>query len=273
MNCSPHIKWLPVVLALFIPISFFITYWIAVTQNHVSTVWPYISDTGTTAPENCVFGELLNIATGLLCVCVFIKHKQCTLFNTLRLSSKVSPCLNNTGLAFGLLACLGLSLVANFQETHVIVVHFFGFFMVCIFGNLYFIMQTWFTYTVKYGPKFLLWTRVCLSLAMIVFTVTTMAPLKGAMDHFNGDNPRMWKPEHGGYALHLISSFSEWFLVFSYCGFISTFYWEFQNVNVKLPPVKLTDKAIEKNLEGGKAGNFNASFRNSEVNLSVSHWI
>lgn len=56
---------------------------------------------------------------------------------------------------------------------------------------------------------------------------------------FSGDNPRLWEPEHGGYALHLISTFSEWFLVFSYSVYVSTFYWEFRNVNVKLPPVKV----------------------------------
>ncbi len=44
--------------------NIFLRYGIAVSENHVDSVWPFISNTGTFAPESCVFGLFLN--TGAL---------------------------------------------------------------------------------------------------------------------------------------------------------------------------------------------------------------
>lgn len=46
-------------------------YGISLSNKHISSVWPYISDTGSLPPESCVFGQLLNIAA-FLCKFVWI---------------------------------------------------------------------------------------------------------------------------------------------------------------------------------------------------------
>lgn len=43
----------------------FCRYGIAVANNHVEPVFPYISDAGSLSPESCVFGQLLNIGAVL----------------------------------------------------------------------------------------------------------------------------------------------------------------------------------------------------------------
>ncbi|XP_052697001.1 DNA damage-regulated autophagy modulator protein 2-like [Crassostrea angulata] len=51
----------PLFIVIYVPVSFCITYIIAVANKHVEPGFPYISDTGTLPPESCVFGQLLNI--------------------------------------------------------------------------------------------------------------------------------------------------------------------------------------------------------------------
>lgn len=49
--------------------------------------------------------------------------------------------LNKTGVWLGFTACFGLSLVANFQETNVIAVHFLGAVLCFGVGTIYFWVQ------------------------------------------------------------------------------------------------------------------------------------
>ncbi|KAG5452678.1 hypothetical protein CSKR_114478 [Clonorchis sinensis] len=37
----------------------------AASLDHISILFPYISDTGTWVPESCIFGQLLNMAATL----------------------------------------------------------------------------------------------------------------------------------------------------------------------------------------------------------------
>lgn len=48
---------------------------------------------------------------------------------------------NSTALVVGVLGCLGMSLVANFQETTVVAIHGLGAVMAFGIGSAYFIIQ------------------------------------------------------------------------------------------------------------------------------------
>ena len=77
-----------------------------------------------------------------VCLVIYIRYsqiKECTIAFGL-LNSSIQK-LNRVSLILGLLSTLGLSLVANFQETSVIVVHFIGAFMCFGCGTLYFWAQ------------------------------------------------------------------------------------------------------------------------------------
>jgi hypothetical protein len=73
-------------------------------------------------------------------VCVYIKYleiKNCTATS----GSGVSHKFNKVALAFGLVSCAGLDIVANFQESNVFVVHMLGAFLCFAAGTIYFILQ------------------------------------------------------------------------------------------------------------------------------------
>ena len=55
--------------------------------------------------------------------------------------NRVSQTFNKVTLSVGLTSCVGLDIVANFQESNVIVVHMLGAFLCFAAGTIYFILQ------------------------------------------------------------------------------------------------------------------------------------
>lgn len=101
---------------------------------------------------------------------------------------------NRLALWFGMLSCLGISFVGNFQETNVRIVHFTGAFCCFGCGTLYFWMQALITYMLlpmagtRLSAHLRLAMSVCCTILFIMLAVT------GVMSHilFNGQNPRKW---------------------------------------------------------------------------------
>lgn len=115
----------------------FFRYFVAVYNEHIVPVFPYISDTGTIPPESCIFAQLLNIgalfgkkndmfSSTLKCVCcfligcvtIYLRHRQ--IVDYYRYSGITKKWLIVTSLLFlwiGYFSCLGISLSANFQVT------------------------------------------------------------------------------------------------------------------------------------------------------------
>ncbi|XP_074921070.1 DNA damage-regulated autophagy modulator protein 2 isoform X3 [Chelonoidis abingdonii] len=58
--------FLPSALVVWSAASFIFSYITAVLLRHIDPLVPYISDTGTIAPERCLFGIMLNISTFLV---------------------------------------------------------------------------------------------------------------------------------------------------------------------------------------------------------------
>jgi hypothetical protein len=78
----------------------------------------------------------------LAAVCTYIKYLATK--DSMQIAppgSGVSHRFNKVTLAFGLASCVGLDIVANFQESNVIVVHMLGAFLCFAAGTIYFILQ------------------------------------------------------------------------------------------------------------------------------------
>ncbi|KAF6074370.1 DNA damage regulated autophagy modulator 2 [Phyllostomus discolor] len=130
------LSFLPSALVIWTAAAFIFSYITAITLHHVDPALPYISDTGTVAPEKCLFGAMLNFAAVLCVATIYVRYKQ---VHALSPEGKCVLRLNRAGLVLGLLSCLGLSLVANFQGyvLHMITTaaewsmsfSFFGFFL------------------------------------------------------------------------------------------------------------------------------------------------
>ncbi|KAJ9583729.1 hypothetical protein L9F63_021928 [Diploptera punctata] len=77
-------------------------------------------------------------------MCVYVRYLEVKHYPELTSSdNEVSPRVNKVALVNGLLSCLGLDLVANFQETNVISVHLLGAVLCFGAGTIYFIFQVW----------------------------------------------------------------------------------------------------------------------------------
>ncbi|WAR01319.1 T15BA-like protein [Mya arenaria] len=142
-------KWLPVTIAIYLPVSFIITYSIAVANGNVAAGFPYISDTGTTPPESCVFGQLMNIGAVLDGVIIYIRYRQIQHFYEEPQCPKGMKRLNTTAYVIGILTVIGVSVVGNFQETNVRVVHLLGASLAFVVGFVYFLLQTVISFKVK----------------------------------------------------------------------------------------------------------------------------
>ena len=73
---------------------------------------------------------------------MYIKYVevQC-LIRSIAAENGVSHTFNKVTLSVGLTSCVGLDIVANFQESNVIVVHLLGAFLCFAAGTVYFIFQ------------------------------------------------------------------------------------------------------------------------------------
>ena len=131
-----------------------ISYVWAVSNHHVSPFMPFISDTGTYAPESCFFGQFLNIGSFLIALTVYLRHLELrdhhtdvyVLFPRFRMLSRFS-------LVLGLVSALGVSLVANFQEVNQIEFHIAGAAMVFGVGAVYMWIETYISYKIHPGGE------------------------------------------------------------------------------------------------------------------------
>ncbi|KAJ0050357.1 hypothetical protein NL108_017854 [Boleophthalmus pectinirostris] len=104
---------LPAALVVWTSAAFVFAYITAVVLRHVDPLLPYISDTGTMAPERCVFGIMLDVSAFLGVFTVYVRYKQVGALSSDSDSRLVA--LNRLGLFFGVVSSLGMCVVANFQ--------------------------------------------------------------------------------------------------------------------------------------------------------------
>ncbi|GFG32451.1 hypothetical protein Cfor_04301, partial [Coptotermes formosanus] len=213
-------------------------YTIAVLNQHVEPGFPYISDTGTVPPESCIFGQLLNIAAFMLAVCVYIKYLQVQSFSQIITPENgVSHTFNKVALSFGLTSCVGLDIVANFQESNVIVVHMLGAFLCFAAGTIYFILQAICSYYLHPLANSIVMAHMRVVLAMVCTVFFILLSITGVISHlqFHGKDPRKWYPEDGGWEMHVASTVSEWIVATSFCVYILSFVQEFRAISIEEP--------------------------------------
>nr|XP_022325155.1 DNA damage-regulated autophagy modulator protein 2-like [Crassostrea virginica] len=223
----------PLLFAAILPVTFLITYAIAVSDDDVYPWFPYISDTGTLPPESCVFGQLINIAALLIMTVVFLRYQQLkTVWDT------NNPKKNKVSLALGLLAGIGLSIVANFQVENVNSVHVIGAALAFLVGGAYFHIQTYISWSVQNlvdSPKILHILRLIICVLYDIFAVI------GIVTTVVGDiklrptvvSTRLWTPNEEGYAEHVTSTVMEWIGSFLICSYAATFAYEFKDLRLE----------------------------------------
>lgn len=240
---------LPIIVFATIPLTLFITYSISIKEEHVNPELPYISDTGTFPPESCIFGQFFNIAAFVLSICVYVRYLEVKYYPELSGSDvMINPKLNKVTFVLGQLSCLGLDLVANFQETNAGFMHMIGANLLFLVGTTHFVLQVLIS---KKMPELvsrnLVVIRAVLLTICVVSTFITIPTIYIAMHEYKGPKYawiKKWTPEDGGYEMHLLSAAAEWILCLTYCLLILTFAPEFYNLELLEPVIRYKRRKI-----------------------------
>lgn len=236
-----NLHFLPVVLGCFAIIAFFTAYGMSVKREDVSAIWPYISDAGSRAPESCIFGQFLNMAAVIAFVVMYIHYRHVKEFNVTDMPIILK--LNYWSLWIAAFTCLGLSMVANFQETNSLPTHLTGAIMVFGLGTLYCWMQAFISHLMRNqatSSALSSCTRFILSALITVFFIITLAAGGAASAAYKEQHKNMsdmapelkWKKTDDGYNAHLASTFSEWLMSICFLLYFLTYFREFQKINV-----------------------------------------
>nr|XP_026692660.1 DNA damage-regulated autophagy modulator protein 2 [Ciona intestinalis] len=229
--------FLPIFLVVWTYLTFMTSYIIAVSRGDVDPGFPYISDTGARRPESSIFGQMLNISAVAALACLYIRYKQVDGYlEKLEMTKfNIVNRLNKIGMFFSVLICLGISLVANFQETSVLYVHLVGAMLAFGLGTLYEFLQTYITY--KMHPEvngrriFHARLAVCV-VSLMAFVGGFIATSCTTAVNKAGDIKFHWKPGQPGYSAHLASTILEWVLAGSFLAYFFTFIRDFQQITI-----------------------------------------
>ena len=221
-------------LLLWTMLGFICSYSISVGTGKVNALFPYISDTGTTAPASCVFGLMLNISAVCGMVVVYFRHGYIEQNNSS--GSRKIHTINDISMFFGLLSSFGLMIVACFQETEVHTVHIVGAVLVFVFGVVYCYLQSYLSYASNevdgMTSKSIIIIRIALTivatLSLILMSISPYISKEKFKSHLK------WKVGEPGYTMHLVSAFSEWIMAVTLLLFFATFYKEFKKMKINI---------------------------------------
>lgn len=209
-------------------------------QGHVVPTVPYISDAATYSPESCFFGLAMDIGCILLGMVVYARYRQIELVNDLYTETHdLCYRLNKRGLWIGLGSCLGVIIVANFQETNVRMAHYIGALLTFGLGSVYFWIQACISYYILPHHGSLFKAHLRIAFAAIGTVLFFIVAITGIISHilFNGYNPRKWLPSDGGWYYHVVSSICEWIVSTIFSFYILSFTDEFRVLSFDHPPL------------------------------------
>ncbi|PNF38793.1 hypothetical protein B7P43_G12032 [Cryptotermes secundus] len=105
----------------------------------------------------------------------------------------------------------------------------------------------WISYKIPgLASKWMLRIRAFLVGLCVLTTISTIIPGIVAFFEYRGSIRQKWKPEDGGWELHLASAISEWILCITYCALMCSFVPDFYNLEIEAPIVKLKKSIFTK---------------------------
>ncbi|KAM9327934.1 DNA damage-regulated autophagy modulator protein 1 [Pholidichthys leucotaenia] len=220
---------LPVFLIIFSSATFIISYVIAILKGDVDVVFPYISDTGVTPPERCIFSLMtfISACAGIATIYARYKYVERLTVDT----SVVKPWCNTVGLVSGMITCFGMCVVASFQETEVEEVHVTGAVIFFLFGVVYVVVQTIISYQVYPDGSSLTVCRIRLVITMIA--IVAFFPTVVCAAFVNQTKVHRHK-EDKDYIYHFVSAVFEWIAAFSFIFYFYTFIPDFKLFSLRV---------------------------------------
>ncbi|KAM4614787.1 DNA damage-regulated autophagy modulator protein 1 [Polymixia lowei] len=215
--------FLPAFLVIWSSSTFVVNYIIALFRKDVDLIFPYISDIGANPPESCIFGLMTSIAAFTGMATIYARYKFVEKLN--EETRLVRPSLNTVSFWTGILACLGMSFVATFQETTVTSVHDAGALLFFITGVLYTILQSAISYRAyPYGSSL----AVC-HVRTFIATIASLAVFPTIVCAYYVKQTTLHRnTEDKDYVFHLVSAVNEWIVAFSFVCFFLTYIHDFK---------------------------------------------
>ncbi|XP_032077685.1 DNA damage-regulated autophagy modulator protein 1 isoform X1 [Thamnophis elegans] len=223
------VAFIPTFLVSWSSAAFILSYAIAVLSGHVEPLFPYISDTGAKPPESGIFGFMINVSAFLGAVTMYIKYSIVKKQNDV--THFISPCFNLLTLYVGILGCIGLGIVASFQELAVPAVHDGGALLAFVSGALYILLQTIISY--KSRPR---WSTPCVChtrLFLSIMTWVAVIPMIACASLISITKID-WNPGEKDYVYHFVSAICEWTVAFGFVFFFLTYIRDFQEVTIQI---------------------------------------
>ncbi|XP_054862785.1 DNA damage-regulated autophagy modulator protein 1 [Amphiprion ocellaris] len=214
---------LPAFLVVWSSCTFIISYLIALFRQDVDVLFPYISDTGANPPESCIFGLMAFISACAGIGTIYARYKFVDKLS--EDNGVVKPSLNQAALGLGMISCLGMCIVATFQETTVTIVHDIGAMLFFVSGVSYIILQTVISYKASpFGSSMsVFWARAFIALiATLAFFPTVICAF------FVQQTELHHHKEDQDYPYHVASAVCEWIVAFSFVCFFLTYIHDFK---------------------------------------------
>ncbi|XP_061663014.1 DNA damage-regulated autophagy modulator protein 1 isoform X2 [Syngnathoides biaculeatus] len=218
---------LPVFLVVWSSTTFIVSYVIALFRRDVDVLFPYISDTAAKPPESCIFGLMTFVSA-----CAGVA----TVYGRFKFVEKLSEvgaatALNKAALALGMLSCLGMCVVATFQETAVTAVHDVGALLFFVSGVLYIILQAGISYRASPDGASAAVRRARLAVAVVAslaFFPTVICAFFVEQTDLHRDTAST------DYPFHVASAVCEWIVAFSFICFFLTYIDDFKLFTVRV---------------------------------------
>ncbi|KAL0978088.1 hypothetical protein UPYG_G00165730 [Umbra pygmaea] len=227
---------LPVALVFWTTATFIFAYITAVLLRHVDPLVPYISDTGSVAPERCVFGIMLDVSAFLGVATMYVRYKQVQAL-TDEEESRLHK-LNVLGLVLGWSSSFGMCIVANFQKTTLFSMHLVGAILTFGVGALYILVQTLVSLYMQphIHGKGIFWVRLSIGVwtfASIISMFVSSVIMYSSLPGVDVAQKLHWIPGETGYTPHIVSTISEWSLALSFVSFFLTYIQDFQKITLR----------------------------------------
>ncbi|CAF1344597.1 unnamed protein product [Adineta ricciae] len=110
-----HLYFFPLSVCVLIPCAYLISFAFAIYLGHSKFEFPYVSQLSSQSPESCIYSQLINVASFLLIITIYIRYRQIAelIRNNPTCGRKYSQ-FNVTFLVCGLIAAFSLSMTCNF---------------------------------------------------------------------------------------------------------------------------------------------------------------
>ncbi|XP_076068290.1 DNA damage-regulated autophagy modulator protein 2 isoform X2 [Oratosquilla oratoria] len=181
-----------------------------------------------------------------LFITIYVRYRQIAEFYRNHSASSTIVRLNRAGLWLGSISALGISVVANFQETNVFFVHLTGAIIAFGLGTAYLWVQALCSYQTHPMVNSLAMAHIRLGLAIVAAIFFVVGCICAVIAHslFEGDNPTKWKPEDKGWGFHVASTASEWVCAAAFDLFMLTLVDEFKGISMDPPQVYVSAETL-----------------------------